>query len=100
VSALALAQGFAMNPHLLGVYGFAGTASDYAGRLALWCAQAGPGDLLMCHPALAAPADDPIAGARTVEYAVLAGERFAELQLQWGLRITRLSAMLGLPPRR
>jgi hypothetical protein len=35
-----------------------------------------------------------------VEYAVLEGERFTEMLGQRGLRIARLSGVLGLPPRR
>ena len=91
---LARSVGLPMNVHLLGVYGFSGTAEAYAQRLAAWCAQARHGDLLMCHPAVAAPATDPIGAARHQEYGVLGGERFGALLLQHGLRVERLSHVL------
>lgn len=85
------AQGHAHNARLLGVYGFAGSPSDHATRLAAWVAAARGGDLLMCHTALpgAQGAADPIASARSLEHALLAGDRFGELLARYGVRIER-----------
>lgn len=97
--ALARAGGFRLNAHLLGVYGFDGTTADYAQRLARWCAQAGHGDLLMCHPAAAAPPGDSIATARVAEYAVLGSDVFPRLLRGQGLQVARLSQVLSAQPQ-
>jgi predicted glycoside hydrolase/deacetylase ChbG (UPF0249 family) len=90
---LAHEQGFAQNRNLLGVYDFAGSAADYLARLAAWLQAVQPGDLLMCHPAMAAGAgaDDAILPARLREYEVLAGAAFGELLARKGLRVAPLS---------
>lgn len=71
-------EGLRQNGHLLGVYGFDGDASRYLALLRGWLGHAHDGDVLMCHPALEAPDDDPIGAARVREYAVLAGPRFVQ----------------------
>lgn len=99
LAALATAAGHACNRGLVGVYGFEGGAGDYAARLAAWldALRAGPpGGLLMCHPGAGeAPASDPIAAARRVEYQVLGGPVFAGLLAERGLRVGRLAAALA-----
>ena len=84
-------EGLATNRRMLGVYGFQGTPAEHERRLAGWLKAAGDGDLLMCHTALAGPgtAGDPIAGARQVEHAVLAGGAFSRLLDEGQVRITR-----------
>ena len=72
LQALAHDAGFEQNSHLLGVYGFDGSADDSLARWGRWCSQAANGDLLMCHPVdQDSGRDDLIALARTVEYRVL-----------------------------
>ncbi|HEX3141079.1 MAG TPA: ChbG/HpnK family deacetylase [Rhizobacter sp.] len=96
-------HGQAHNRHLLGVYGFAGSAFDYSLRLAAWLDSAQDGDLLMCHPAAAGAQDarDPIAPVRCVEHAVLSGTTFPALLAKQQIRIERLSVTLasGNAPR-
>ncbi|MBS0445665.1 MAG: ChbG/HpnK family deacetylase [Proteobacteria bacterium] len=76
----AQAAGLAQNAHLLGVYDFAGDAARYRGLLARWLAAAGDGDLLMCHPSLAAgTAHDALIETRTREYDQLAAPLFSAL---------------------
>ena len=70
-------HGFRQNAHLLGVYGFGGSAQINSARLSAWCQRAGDHDLLMCYPAAGADRHDIIAAARCNEYAVLRSE--------WGL---------------
>jgi predicted glycoside hydrolase/deacetylase ChbG (UPF0249 family) len=74
---LARGHGLGQNRRMLGVYGFdAGTSAAYEALLLGWLAAAQDGDLLMCHTALpeAPGSADPIAAARRIEHAVLAGE--------------------------
>ena len=94
----ARAQGLGQNAHLLGVYGFTGTAADYLARLALWLAAAREGDLLMCHTSADHDGPDALAGARQNEYAVLGGSAFAELLERWHLRPAPMSRILGSAP--
>lgn len=89
---LADARGLAMNRHLLGVYDFSASPERYQGLLMAWLAHAEDGDLLMCHPAKAADAGDPIGQQRTREFCVLADSRFPAWLLQHGLKCFRLSA--------
>jgi predicted glycoside hydrolase/deacetylase ChbG (UPF0249 family) len=96
--ALARADGHALNAHLLGVYGFDADEEDYACRLQGWLAQAGETDLLMCHPATRALPGDPIGPARVAEYAVLSAPGFGGLLQRYGLRVERLSRVLGSSP--
>jgi predicted glycoside hydrolase/deacetylase ChbG (UPF0249 family) len=95
LAALAQAHGHAQNQHLLGVYDFAGGAARYRGLLAGWLRAAEDGDLLMSHPAVTAPAADPIGAARRAEFEVLAAPDFAaELQHQ-GIVLMPLSRLAG-----
>lgn len=94
----ASAHGLRQNRSLLGVYGFAGDAAHYLGLLRGWLLAAHDGDLLMCHPALPAPArgdPDAIAQARRVEYEVLAGPAFGQLVQATGVRLQPLSRTLA-----
>lgn len=85
-------QGLRQNGHLLGVYGFDGDAARYLALLRGWLAQAQPGDVLMCHPATHAPADDAIGAARVREFAVLSGSAFAQALADARVRIAPLAA--------
>lgn len=83
--------GFKQNSHLLGVYGFNGSAGDYFAHWGRWCAQAADGDLLMCHPAAHdSDADDPIASARAVEYRVMCDQRIDSMLAERCVNVTRL----------
>jgi predicted glycoside hydrolase/deacetylase ChbG (UPF0249 family) len=53
---------------LLGMYGFDGSAADYAGLAQRWLQDAPAGAVLMCHPADRSDGDDPIAAARLREF--------------------------------
>ncbi len=53
---------------LLGMYGFDGSAADYAGLAHRWLQDAPAGAVLMCHPAAGSAGDDPIASARLREF--------------------------------
>lgn len=55
-------------PRLLGMYGFDGSAADYAELAQRWLQDAPTGAVLMCHPAAGSDADDPIAAARLREF--------------------------------
>jgi chitin disaccharide deacetylase len=84
-------RGFATNAHLLGVYGFDGSAADYLARLERWLAAVGDRDLLMTHPGGGERKGDPIAAARSREYGVLAGAAFAQMLAAHGVTVARLS---------
>lgn len=92
---LAEANGFTHNAGLLGVYDFRGDAARYRALLAQWLARAGEGDLLMCHPALSAPAHDAIATARLREYHVLASDALPCLLEAAGVQLAPLSSVLS-----
>ena len=92
---LARAGGFRQNGHFLGVYDFAGDAARYLALLDGWIAAAADGDLMMCHAAPDAPADDAIGPARLREYAVLAGEDFGRMLETRGVAVAPLSAILA-----
>ena len=66
------------------------TRSDTEVLLQAWLADAGTGDLLMCHPALSSPAGDPIGRQRTREFAVLSDNRFPIWIEANGLTVSRL----------
>jgi chitin disaccharide deacetylase len=83
-------RGFATNRHLLGVYGFAGSADDYVARLERWLAQAGDCDLLMTHPGAGERPGDPIAAARRIESSVLGGPAFERALAARGIEVARL----------
>ena len=63
------AYGLACNERLLGFYDF--SVGDHRARLRTWLGQARDGDVLMCHPALRAEADDPIGPGRHQEFAAM-----------------------------
>jgi predicted glycoside hydrolase/deacetylase ChbG (UPF0249 family) len=88
---LADAQGLPMNRHLLGVYGFSASPEEYRQLLMSWFVGAADGDLLMCHPASAIEAADPIGQQRMREHSVLADSRFPAWIEQHRLTISRLS---------
>lgn len=75
-----------------GVYGF--NTPDYGARVDGWLARAREGALLMCHPANAAPAADPIGAQRLVEYAFLASPAFTDMLAARHVRLVRLSTIL------
>jgi hypothetical protein len=52
----------------------------------------------MCHPATRALPGDPIGSARVAEYAVLSAPGFGGLLQRYGLRVERLSRVLGSSP--
>jgi predicted glycoside hydrolase/deacetylase ChbG (UPF0249 family) len=59
---------------LLGMYGFDGSAADYAGLAQRWLQDAPAGAVLMCHPATGSTGDDPIGPARLREFEFWAGD--------------------------
>lgn len=86
-------RGWQSNGHLLGVYGFDTDAAGYRSLLQQWFALAQDGDLLMCHPASHAPADDVIGRARQVEWSVWQSSALTDDLAQAGVRITALSSV-------
>lgn len=91
---LADAQGLPMNRHLLGVYGFSAGPEAYRQLLISWFIGAADGDLLMCHPASAIEAGDPIGPQRMRELSVLADSCFPAWIEEHRLTISRLSRAL------
>ena len=89
---LALAGGYRQNSHLLGAYDFQGDVPRYQVLLAQWLAAAQPGDLLMCHAAADAPANDAIGQARRNEHHVFTSPAFDGLLAAAGVRLARLGA--------
>lgn len=90
---IAQVAGFMQNRHLLGVYGFAGSAEDYLARWRSWCSRASDRDLLVCHPAAACRnVHDPIARARTFEFQALCDLRADAALLDHRIEVVRLSA--------
>lgn len=74
---------------LLGIYDFSGDAAHYARAMTQWLAQAPPASIIMCHPALAAQADDDIGPARLREFAYLSGVEFPKALAQTGVQLAR-----------
>ncbi|HOV95559.1 MAG TPA: ChbG/HpnK family deacetylase [Thermomonas sp.] len=99
ISTRAKALGLQQNRHLLGVYDFSGDAQGYGKRMQCWLAAAADGDVLMCHPALTAPASDAIAAARQVEYAVLSAAAFDTWLAAAKLRLLPMRQILASPQR-
>jgi predicted glycoside hydrolase/deacetylase ChbG (UPF0249 family) len=83
------AFGVACNTRLLGFYDFMHVQSDHHQRLRRWLAQAQTGDVLMCHPASRAQADDPIGMARHAEFRALDSSWWPEALAQQGIELTR-----------
>jgi predicted glycoside hydrolase/deacetylase ChbG (UPF0249 family) len=90
LSRLARKHGYGQNHHLLGVYGFDVSERRYLHNLRAWLKTATNGDVLMCHPSLTGPWDDPLLGARYHEYRVLAGDAFSALTAWAGIEIGTL----------
>lgn len=69
--------GIPTSAYLVGVYDFsASNAADraaYRSHLTRWFSTGPEGSVLMCHPARQSSVGDPIAAARTMEYAYLSG---------------------------
>ena len=98
LGAQARAHGFKQNGHLLGVYDFEGDGTHYLDLLAQWTGAARQGDLLMCHAAVAADANDPIGLARRNEYEVLSSAAFAALLAHARIELAPLSRILATEP--
>jgi len=79
--------GFTLNPGFLGVYDFQGGEAGYGALLQAWLSHARDGDLLMCHPAEQADAQDGLGEQRTAEFQVLAGQAAGGLLREHGLSI-------------
>lgn len=80
IARAARARGIATNTAFRGITDFSGNP-PFADLARKFLADAPDGTLMMCHPAspaLAAPANDPIAAARRREYAYLSGNAFLE----------------------
>jgi hypothetical protein len=90
----------ACTPWLCGIDDFSPQARAYAAKMPNWLAHAPAGSVLMCHPADGLDAHDPIAPARTHEFAFLGSPEFARLLQSHGLRPSTGRAMLnpGSPP--
>ena len=96
---LLAARGIPTNSALLGVYDF--HARDYRALVRAWL-RAAPADdaLLVCHPAFASRADDPIAGARQREFAYFSSETMVDdlaaagyvIGASWSLAAARSSS--------
>jgi predicted glycoside hydrolase/deacetylase ChbG (UPF0249 family) len=87
-------------PELWGVYDFTGGPARYAARLQDWLARAPARAVLMCHPAEGgddAPDAfaDAIAPARRWEFDTLNSAAFGQALTQYGVALTRGSAVLG-----
>jgi len=77
--ALARRHGYPQNNRLVGVYGFEISEADYLRKMKLWLDCARDADVLMCHPSLPWPGEDPLREARNQEYRVLSGAAFFAL---------------------
>ena len=90
---LAQRAGFRHNRALLGVYDFADQTTSYAERMRGWLAGARTGDLLMCHPSLAGPAD-AMGRARVTEFALLGSPLFGCMLRDAGVELAPMSRIL------
>lgn len=77
--ALASRHGYPQNNRLVGVYGFDLSEADYLLSMKVWLACARDGDMLMCHPSLPWPGEDPLRDARNREYRALSSAAFPAL---------------------
>jgi hypothetical protein len=82
------------SPWLCGIDDFSPEAHVYGTKMPRWLAHAPPGSVLMCHPADGLDAHDPIAVARTHEFAFLGGPEFAGMLRSHGLRPSTGRTML------
>ena len=83
------AFGLSCNERLLGFYDFARVAPDHRPRLREWLAHVKSGDVLMCHPAARAAADDPIGVARHAEFVALQSAWWPDALAAEGIELTR-----------
>lgn len=94
----AAARGFRTNAGFSGVYDFA-LAPPYRERMRRFLAHAGVLPLIMVHPGhvdAALVGLDPVVEARAIELAYLGGADFAADLAAAGVRLERMSVMLGL----
>ncbi len=84
--------GFATNGGFAGIYTLR-PADDFAANMDRWLAEAKDGDLVMCHPGLAAQDDgDPIADIRPLEFEFLQSDAFAAMLARHQLMMGRFGA--------
>lgn len=69
---------FPMNRNFLGVYDFQGGQAAYGRLLQNWLMQARDGDLIMCHPASEALAQDSLGAQRLAEFDVLRSDAMGD----------------------
>jgi predicted glycoside hydrolase/deacetylase ChbG (UPF0249 family) len=86
---LAQAQGLVVRPWLVGVYGFDPRPGVYEGLLAHWAQVAPTGSVLMCHPASALDATDPIGAARLQEFRCFSRSDLLDAWARAGIRAVR-----------
>lgn len=86
------AAGFSCNADFIGIYAFNLDAPEYLRQLDIWLGACRDGAVLMCHPAQAGVAGDPIAAARVTEFGVLREDAFAGLLRQHGIHAVCASA--------
>jgi predicted glycoside hydrolase/deacetylase ChbG (UPF0249 family) len=92
---LATQRGFAQNRALLGVYDFRTGHESYATAMEAWLSEAENGDLLMCHPSVAAVATDPIANSRAAEFALLGSPLFDRMLRHARVMLAPMSRILA-----
>lgn len=68
---IAIHAGFTCARGLIGAYDFKLGEAAYAAQVGRWLARAQPMTVMMVHPAVQAPADDPIGAARQMEWGYL-----------------------------
>ena len=78
-------RAFPLNRRFLGVYDFQGGQAVYLRLLQNWLAHAGDGDLIMCHPASQALADEALGAQRLAEFDVLRSDAMAGWLQEYGL---------------
>lgn len=92
---LAGSAGLSAVAPLLGVYDFAGDAARYAALMQGWLRAAPAGAIIMCHPAQALVAEDPISAARLREFDYLASAAFADALAQADVQLVGVQPALG-----
>ncbi|MDD5028959.1 MAG: ChbG/HpnK family deacetylase [Rhodoferax sp.] len=80
---------------LFGVYDFKGDGARYGRLMQRWLRRAPSGSILMCHPAQAVEAGDPIGVARVQEFGYLNGPDFATALQTARVRPARGCEVLG-----
>ncbi len=89
IETIAECRGFIGSGSLFGVYDFTQRQRTYAQWMAHWLASISPNAILMCHPARAVEAGDPIGPARAWEYDYLAGSEYSDALARAGVRLVR-----------